>query len=439
MANKKYIIEVEPGDKLGIDEPEDYIHPKLKSHLPSKEKLDKLAALKEKMAALEEELQALKSQMLEKHTELRDTEKEHRASDITDPKIIKLASMIQRDCKQALTGCQKANGFLYRGIRKKYNTATSDYESNAPDIFVGKPREDRSAKDSKATIQIEFDKMLTQSGFKALRSNSIFCSGNYQQAEGYGKAYVIFPKDGFSFMWSPIYHDLYSDLLSDAGKQGIASLYKPKELLKASNQLRFYFTNFYECLESIRAHAESYIPDSEEDEVYQNALASDPERMEKLKKFIPNKKDVLLPFINELVADTYQFIQFLRGYDSDQDPKTVVGDLYTIINRLKEIDKLQLVPKLSIDSYSWPYGNQYAGSNFLTKDFLKYVKMYISGLTAPKPDVTTIIRKSLQFSDKHFDKALKSGNEICVTGEYYAVSYDEYVHILGKIFGVSNI
>jgi hypothetical protein len=43
---------------------------------------------------------------------------------------------------------------------------------------------------------------LKEAGFEALRSNSLFCTGDIRRAEDYGEPYVIFPKNGFKFTWS---------------------------------------------------------------------------------------------------------------------------------------------------------------------------------------------------------------------------------------------
>lgn len=106
------------------------------------------------------------------------------------------------NCSESIAAMKQAGSFLYRGL-------TADY-----DIFLGKPRNNRKAMDSDKDVQKEVDKLFIMSGFTALRSNSIFCSGRLGVAKSYGHAFIIFPINGFTFTWSPKITDLYSHELN---------------------------------------------------------------------------------------------------------------------------------------------------------------------------------------------------------------------------------
>lgn len=122
---------------------------------------------------------------------------------------------IKQNCGQALAAMREANKLLYRG--------TKDFPG---DFFVARTREDRVPKSSPATFQRNIDKALKSAGFGALRSNSIYVTSNESDANAYAISkhiggvigdndyrtlYMVFPKDGFSFTWSPKIDDLYVD------------------------------------------------------------------------------------------------------------------------------------------------------------------------------------------------------------------------------------
>jgi len=93
-----------------------------------------------------------------------------------------------------------SSGFLYRGIKK-------DEHKNRL-AFRGHSRIDRGPKDSDMIAQDLVDDALTQLDIKAKRSNSIFCTGNKEQAENYGSIFLIFPCNGSSYSWSKQERDM---------------------------------------------------------------------------------------------------------------------------------------------------------------------------------------------------------------------------------------
>ena len=81
--------------------------------------------------------------------------------------------------------------------------------------FVGRSWNKREPKDSDAEAQALYDKILAKSGFKALRSNSIFTTTEIWQASEYGELYYIFPKNGFAYHWNKHNQDLVLESLGD--------------------------------------------------------------------------------------------------------------------------------------------------------------------------------------------------------------------------------
>jgi hypothetical protein len=123
------------------------------------------------------------------------------------------------NCSESIAAMREAKSFLYRGIK-----------STKGDIFLGRPRANRNAVDTKGSIQKEVDKFYTAAGFTALRSNSIFCCGDINTAISYGDPYIIFPINGFAFTWSPKIYDFY-DYMQSKDINNPSDLYSNQDVL----------------------------------------------------------------------------------------------------------------------------------------------------------------------------------------------------------------
>lgn len=112
-------------------------------------------------------------------------------------------SLITEHCKESLAAMRYVGEFLYRGSINKDFTA-----------FKGISRNNRRPLSTNARHQVLIDEMLSQSGFTALRSNSIYCTSSAFEASYYSKSvgatYMIFPIDGFKYTWSEYSGDLYA-------------------------------------------------------------------------------------------------------------------------------------------------------------------------------------------------------------------------------------
>lgn len=53
---------------------------------------------------------------------------------------------------------------------------------------------------------------MIDNGFNARRSNSLFCTSDYNQASDYGTPYVVFPVNGFSFTYWDNCKDLFVEI-----------------------------------------------------------------------------------------------------------------------------------------------------------------------------------------------------------------------------------
>ncbi len=109
-----------------------------------------------------------------------------------------IINTIQTKCSDILSVYQKNQVYLYHGGKL----------GDTPQMF--KTEKKRIPKDTPENIQKFVDQLLKKAGFTALRSNSLFCTGDINEAWGYGSynaPYIIFPFNGFQFTWSKIIND----------------------------------------------------------------------------------------------------------------------------------------------------------------------------------------------------------------------------------------
>jgi len=84
------------------------------------------------------------------------------------------------------------------------------------DYFKGRVRSDRKPRDINEEIQELFDKEFYKRFKVRFRSNSIFCTGDYEQASSYGSnVYAIFPIGKYKYAWSPVVYDLFTDIVDN--------------------------------------------------------------------------------------------------------------------------------------------------------------------------------------------------------------------------------
>ena len=124
-----------------------------------------------------------------------DPEEDETGRNPHDRKADMVAEYIDQHCGDILS-LYKANGnrVFYRGLQT--------WPDGMNPAFVGQSREDRQPKDSSRDLTQLFDAALASSGFKSLRSNSIFVSSSISFANDYGRPWVIFPLDGFNFTYT---------------------------------------------------------------------------------------------------------------------------------------------------------------------------------------------------------------------------------------------
>jgi hypothetical protein len=124
------------------------------------------------------------------------------------PDQLALSHYLRQHCKTSLNLFLSNGHVLYCGIRAHGFNPSFEV---MPLYFIGESPKSRVPKDSPTKLQTLIDGMLLAQNFKAVRSNSIFCSPSPSTVVQYGKRHMIFPIDPFDFTYSDILNDLYED------------------------------------------------------------------------------------------------------------------------------------------------------------------------------------------------------------------------------------
>lgn len=119
-----------------------------------------------------------------------------------DAEIDALVKTIRTECSQFIPYVVEARYALYRGLQvgTKWHSFVTK-QRQIPLAFVGKSISRYGS--GVSPTEKEFDNLLLNAGFTALRSNSIYTTGDQHVAEGYGEMYEILPKNGFTYTWAP--------------------------------------------------------------------------------------------------------------------------------------------------------------------------------------------------------------------------------------------
>lgn len=128
-------------------------------------------------------------------------------NEIEETDISYWTKVISQKCKHALSEMKSADGFLYHGSgwHDWHDESDHTIQRMKDDYFISVTKIRRPA-----FPYPNAEQKLEQMGFKALRSNSLFCNGKLSNAEGYGNPYMIFPCDGYNITWSSKNTDYFS-------------------------------------------------------------------------------------------------------------------------------------------------------------------------------------------------------------------------------------
>lgn len=292
---------------------------------------------------LEQDLKELEQEYLEAIR----LETEALKASVNDSKVVKLIEGIRTKCSDSVKAMRAAKTFLYRGT------------SNNGDVYIGKPHTNRRVMTSSSKVQELYDDMISKAGFKALRGNSIFTSGDIGLASGFGRAqYLIFPVNGFDFTWSRSKRDIVID--SDS----VREWYNKDLVYDLWNQI---FTN-------------------------------------------PTNKDRFLELAHDGQYSMYKGNQPVP-YDYQHD---YVMSYDGFLGQTKTADNLRVMTQMQEEG------------------LLKNVPTDMYQIVTPERVV-----ENMDLSHEDFVAALKSENEICIHGTYYAISRN-HIDLVGQQLSIGE-
>lgn len=117
-----------------------------------------------------------------------------------DIRFLRVWELVERQCSDIISHYKATDRVFYRGTEK----------SNTSSMYLGKPPKDRRPTGSSRVGHDFTDIALKMFGYPTLRSNHIAVTSSFHQASSYGTVYVIFPKNGFKFLWSDVADDWIS-------------------------------------------------------------------------------------------------------------------------------------------------------------------------------------------------------------------------------------
>lgn len=343
----------------------------------------------------------------------------------------KFGLILKKDCKKILDLYLSMNNFgrldpediewesiddynlLFRGTKRKN-----------PPAYLASPPKNRKPVDTGMGLHNELNQVLSLAGYKATRGNSIFTSGSYGQARDYGQVYVIFPVDGFNFSWSPKHEDLYSDLLDSVSS--LSDIVYGGEGDRVDDRL-FSFADVVDRLNDLY---ESFLEDFPTKGKTKNLYSL----MTKNQTIISRISDGLYN-LDEVASNTREQKIFLDNLNK------LVGELSKAQNLFKIVKKNWSQVILDLKSFSDYYTKSdfknleisfIRLSNKLKESFkqLPKTKKLLDKLESRRDLMLTksgakkIVSKMGMVADKNLGPAIRSGNEIILTGTYYAFKAD---------------
>jgi hypothetical protein len=399
--NEKFMDNVvnealKPGEKVGIP---DAAVAKMKLSAAAKKaltlvgsteaELKKIAAEQEKHADEYERLNALLNKLNRKRDEA--DSKAKALKEIPNAKDLKYFSLIEDVCSDFIKEAKACDKFLFRGM------------SIGADVIYGKPHTNRMTKDTGADTQKLFDKFLTLTGFKALRSNSIFVTPRFSHARNYGeKTYVIFPRNGFNFTWSASNSDWIPKMSELMPK--IDGVPEKSELISVINDAMYVF----EDLNYDTWYYKQGTLDTWDDK-------ASAEIKEKLKQD---------PSIKPLYKEAEKIKNQLK--ESGYITRTTVKPFIQFFEKV-----FKLEDKYKINFRFLPINR---ANRIIINDTINFAKSKTKQKTELQLAQDFIKKEKIQTGD--LKKALNADVEIYINGEYIAFSTRVYLPKLSKYFGI---
>lgn len=395
-APKKPVTGLKPGQTVKLGVPDITLSPAAKAHLPDAEAKAKAAELKKKIADYEKEIKRLIDAQNKARWGKGEAEDEKERLKGIDEQTLKYFSYIEKHCSQFLKEARSVRKLLYRG-----------QDDSGQPIFVGRPRDNREPKDSSAEAQRTLDGYFKLLGFKALRSNSIFTSADYNFADGYGDVYAIFPKNGFSFTWSTKHADVVLHSASNVGGAEASDVWDDLNDYTYTPVNHYWLKDTDEMVETMAGSMNFDYYD------YGNK-----EGLKKVKAAADEVKKH--PAFKMLKSSGHDWDNTDSYDDTIQDMEKIF-----IKNATAQIELIKAFPKFA------KYTDMGDG-----KSLTKKLAEVQSGSSDKNKTLKTAqgVIKSWGFTKENLPAAMKSNHEICIFGEYIAVDAEKYREALKQFF-----
>jgi len=118
----------------------------------------------------------------------------------TDKDFIEVKDLLYKECSQFL----KLKKIFYRGSNS-INIREENYKKVVP-------RTDRKPKDTGVYTHDLLDELFYDKFKWKPRSEGVFVTPSYSEANVYGRPYIFFPTNNFKYIWAPKIKDLYNEL-----------------------------------------------------------------------------------------------------------------------------------------------------------------------------------------------------------------------------------
>jgi hypothetical protein len=203
---------------------------------------------------------------------------------------------------------------------------------------------------SKAATKI-YDQLSVMLGIKALRSNSIFVTATFNQAQSYGQVYYIFPYDSAVFSWSRTHDDVVvqSNIIDSFVDYGVREI----------DNMRDKITNKYHLMPEQQF---AQLPKSEKkyfELVYNFELDYDEDTAISIKQFAARVSQIkpdspLLPLLEK--EPVYRLKDFQRVYQLASDRIGFAGADESFVAALQSGHEVLIHGKyIAVKQDLWPY------------------------------------------------------------------------------------
>jgi len=262
--------------------------------------------------------------------------------------------------------------------------------------------------DSTPQLQELIDKYLKSKGFTALRSNSIFVTGNLKFAQAFQREekeiHVIFPSKNFSFTWNPKISDFYIHMLRDI--ENLELDYEKMLSNEKEKVLKFFEKTlmkaiYYDLPEVFKVLKE----------IFEGKISFQfPKEIENEKNFSEYSKK--LKSLNEKMI-FYKILNYLKASNTNEK----IEHMQKLLNFLSKKNF-----KVYRSFFEYFLFSQLYGSDEILYDIIpKYLKIKENS-------------KIGHFMNSNLEDAIASGKEIMINCDvYYYIEYDFFHRYSKKI------